>query len=67
MWGFLNTVQIIFFMPLLSHYFPAHLKQFLTYLSSAKMEMDLFDARQKLQIIDPFDFDISKCSLLNYL
>lgn len=40
LWGFINTVQIIFFMPLMSLYYPDHYCSFLTYLSSTKMNLD---------------------------
>jgi cysteine-rich repeat protein len=37
LWGFMNTIQIMFFFPLLMLYFPDHLTAILTYLKSAKM------------------------------
>jgi len=37
LWGFLNTMQIIFFFPILQLYFPDHLAMILTYLSSCRL------------------------------
>jgi len=31
MWGMMNTLQIIFYFPILSHYFPIFVMQFLKY------------------------------------
>ena len=42
LWGFLNTMQLIYFFPLLSHYFPDLYMQFLIRLSSSKMDFDFF-------------------------
>jgi hypothetical protein len=63
MWGFLNTVQIIFFMPLMSHYFPMHLKQFLVYLSSAKMEVDQVGISKDMPGMAVFDSDLNMPAL----
>lgn len=41
LWGFMNTIQIIYFMPLLSMYYPEHYGQFLAYLTSAKVQVDM--------------------------
>lgn len=41
LWGFLNTVQLMYFFPVLQLYFPDNLAAILTYFSSAKMNIRL--------------------------
>ena len=41
LWGMLNTIQIIYFFPLLSLYYPAHLGSFFNYLQVSDMEIDI--------------------------
>jgi cysteine-rich repeat protein len=41
MWGFMNTMQIIYFFPLLMLYYPDNLSTILTYFSSWKLMIDL--------------------------
>ena len=41
MWGFMNTMQIMLFFPVLKLYFPDHLAKLLTYFSSARMQIDI--------------------------
>jgi len=60
MWGFLNTIQIFYFLPLMSHYLPEHLKQFLIYLSAANMDYDIFGIKERFPILSSPEFDHSK-------
>ena len=41
LWGFMNTIQIMYFFPILQLYFPDVLASILTYLSAAKMQISL--------------------------
>lgn len=41
LWGFMNTIQIMYFFPLLQLYYPDALAQILTYLSSSKMQIPM--------------------------
>ena len=41
LWASINIIQNIYFMPLLSLYFPNHYRKFLTYLTSAKVRVDM--------------------------
>ena len=41
MWGMMNTLQIIFYFPILSHFFPIHLQQFLGYFKAVKLDFDI--------------------------
>ena len=40
LWASINIIQIIYFMPLLSLYYPNHYKRFLTFLSTARVQVD---------------------------
>eukprot|EP00345_Euplotes_harpa_P013046 CAMPEP_0168333076 /NCGR_PEP_ID=MMETSP0213-20121227/9370_1 /TAXON_ID=151035 /ORGANISM="Euplotes harpa, Strain FSP1.4" /LENGTH=289 /DNA_ID=CAMNT_0008337287 /DNA_START=498 /DNA_END=1368 /DNA_ORIENTATION=- len=41
LWGFMNTIQIMYFFPLLQLYFPDNLYTILTYLSSSKLQIEI--------------------------
>ena len=41
MWSFFNTIQILYFFPVLGTYFPDHLYQFFTYFSSSKIRFSI--------------------------
>jgi len=41
MWGFLNTMQVMLFFPVLQLYFPDHLANFFTFFSSSRMQIDI--------------------------
>ena len=41
LWGFLNTIQIMYFFPLLQLYYPDNLFAILTYLSSSKLQIQI--------------------------
>ena len=41
LWGFLNTIQIMYFFPLLQLYFPDNLATILTYFSSWKLQIEI--------------------------
>ena len=56
LWAFINTIQIIYFMPLLSLYFPDHYSRFLTYITSARVQVDFIGFTEHLpQASDPLD------------
>ena len=41
LWGMLNTIQIIYYFPLLSFYYPPRLSKFLEYLKVSDLEIDV--------------------------
>ena len=41
LWGFLSTIQIIYYFPLLSLYFPDNLSAIITYLSSSRLKLSI--------------------------
>jgi uncharacterized membrane protein len=41
LWGMLNTIQIIYFFPLLGMYFPANFNAFLKYFKASDLEIDI--------------------------
>ena len=41
LWGMMNSIQIVYFFPLLSMHFPSHLEQFFSYMKMAEFELDL--------------------------
>lgn len=66
LWGFLNTMQIIYFFPLMSHYLPDLYMQFLFRLTSSKMDFDFFDFKQYYAVDNTFSLDPGK-PLFNFL
>jgi cysteine-rich repeat protein len=62
LWGFMNTIQIMFFFPLLMLYYPDHLVTILTYLKSARMMIELppiegfkSEIKDKIEMADKID------------
>lgn len=51
LWAFTNTIQIIYFMPLLSLYFPSSFSQFLKYLTSTKMKVNFISFSLRIPTI----------------
>ena len=41
MWAMINTVQILYFYPMLSMYYPVHYSELLGYMGAANMEFDI--------------------------
>lgn len=68
LWGFLNTIQIMFYFPLLSLYYPDNLAELLTYFSSAKMQLPIPQIEQfKNNIKEKYSLDEKlKMPALNY-
>ena len=64
LWAFINTIQIIYFMPLLSLYYPDHYSRFLTYLTSAKVQVDFIGFTEFLpQASDTISSDVDMPAL----
>ena len=57
LWGFLNTMQLIYFFPLMSHYLPDLYMQFLFRLSSSKMDFDFFNFKEYYSLQYSINFD----------
>lgn len=41
MWGMMNTLQIIYYFPILSHFFPIFVMQFLKYFWATKLDFNI--------------------------
>jgi hypothetical protein len=62
LWGFMNTIQIMFFFPLLMLFYPDNLAAILTYLKSARMMIELppiegfkTDIKDKIELANRID------------
>ena len=64
LWGFLNTMQLIYFFPLMSHYLPDLYMQFLFRLSSSKMDFDFFNFKEYYSLQYSINFDPGKYYLM---
>ena len=64
LWAFVNTIQIIYFMPLMSLYYPDHYSRFLTYLTSARVQVDFIGFAKDLpQVSDTIGSDVDMPAL----
>ena len=59
LWGFLNTLQMMYFFPLLQLYFPDNFFQILTYLSSTKLKISIPQIEEFKESIKN-DYEISE-------
>ena len=63
MWGFLNTLQIIYYFPFLSFYFPSDFETLLKGLQVSKMEINLNVKSEYLSRLSDWFIDYESLSI----